>query len=222
MNEKLLTFGKYKNQPVEILQSDPNYKNWLTGQDWFKSQHRNLYTLIINNFGEPLDTPEHNKLQGFFLERDFCIAFSRFVNPSFFEDVENTPVTISGISTTSFFLKADTIESIDVCDLKFEEEGIDVSFSIRVSFRNKFTRKTSDEEWIKQVESHSKWSKVFKVEIKPSVGDDYPSVLRQMKASGAGYLLVGNYCGEGIDRRAFIKLFQSQNKKVIFVEDVMV
>ena len=46
MMEKLIPLGKYKNQPVEILESDPNYKNWLLGQEWFRSGHKNLYTQI--------------------------------------------------------------------------------------------------------------------------------------------------------------------------------
>jgi|SRR6266436_7340236 len=35
--------------------------------------------------------------------------------------------------------------------------------------------------------------KEFKIEIKPSMGDDFPSVLRQMKRNGADTLFVGAF-----------------------------
>ncbi len=68
---EVIPFGKYKNQPLEVLSQDPQYMEWLTQQDWFKSRYQNIYTLVVNNFGTPQDTPEHNKLVSLFLNDDF-------------------------------------------------------------------------------------------------------------------------------------------------------
>ena len=31
-------YGKPKDQPVEILETDDNYQSWLLNQDWFRSK----------------------------------------------------------------------------------------------------------------------------------------------------------------------------------------
>src|SRR5215472_15849134 len=57
--------------PVEALAADRAYCDWLVNQDWFRERYANVYTLIINNFGEPSETPEHNALQARFLDDGF-------------------------------------------------------------------------------------------------------------------------------------------------------
>jgi hypothetical protein len=73
----VIPFGKYKGQPVEVVAQDKQYVDWLTAQPWFRERFANIYTLIVNNFHEPSETPEHNRLQALFLERDFCLRFAR-------------------------------------------------------------------------------------------------------------------------------------------------
>jgi hypothetical protein len=69
---QVIPFGKYAGQPVEVLRGDPDYVRWLMGQDWFRSRFTAIHTLIVNNFGEPAETPEHNALQAQFLDDGFC------------------------------------------------------------------------------------------------------------------------------------------------------
>jgi hypothetical protein len=73
----IVPFGKYKGQPVEVLAADHAYCDWLTGQSWFRERYGAVYTLIVNNFAEPSETPEHNALQARFLDDDFCCGFFR-------------------------------------------------------------------------------------------------------------------------------------------------
>jgi hypothetical protein len=70
-DDKIVTFGKYKGQPVEALAADRQYFEWLSGQAWFRERYQNIYTLIVNNFAEPNETPEHNRLQVRFLDDVF-------------------------------------------------------------------------------------------------------------------------------------------------------
>jgi hypothetical protein len=58
------------------------------------------------------------------------------------------------------------------------------------------------------------------IEIKPTVGDDYPAVLRQMKANGSDVLLIGDYVGTGATREQFIETLATASKRVVFLRDV--
>jgi hypothetical protein len=51
------------------------------------------------------------------------------------------------------------------------------------------------------------------------IGDDYPSVLRQMKANGSRYLLLKEYTGTGATREQFIKTFATADRAVIFLDE---
>ena len=44
---------------VEVLAQDKQYAEWLTAQPWFRDKFAGLYTVIINKFQEPSETPEH-------------------------------------------------------------------------------------------------------------------------------------------------------------------
>ena len=76
MNTQLVPFGKYKGQPMQVMQMDTKYCDWLSKQDWFREQYGNIYNqVIINNFTEPSETPEHNRLQMRFLDENFVESF---------------------------------------------------------------------------------------------------------------------------------------------------
>jgi hypothetical protein len=79
---KVIPFGKYKGQPVEALTQDREYTDWLMGQAWFRERYANYYTLIVNNFGEAAETPEHNAAQAEFLDEGFCRSFLDVVMPA--------------------------------------------------------------------------------------------------------------------------------------------
>ena len=53
---------------VESMASDWQYVDWLLAQDWFRDRYQGMFTLIVNNFAEPTETPEHNRLQMRFLD----------------------------------------------------------------------------------------------------------------------------------------------------------
>lgn len=59
----IMPIGKFKGQPVEVLRDDPEYREWLLGQDWFRQKFPQLVQIVVNNFAEPENTPEHNRIQ---------------------------------------------------------------------------------------------------------------------------------------------------------------
>ncbi|EKO3621927.1 hypothetical protein M3896_002652 [Vibrio metschnikovii] len=72
----IIPFGKYKGQPVEVLANDKAYTDWLLSQSQFKQRNPELFNIIINNFQQPSETPEHNALQVLFLHEDFRAKFA--------------------------------------------------------------------------------------------------------------------------------------------------
>lgn len=70
------------------------------------------------------------------------------------------------------------------------------------------------------------------VEIKPTVGDDYPAILRQIKRLGRtakidyteydrfNVLFVGSYTGVGATKEQFVQIFKLSDITVIFADDL--
>jgi hypothetical protein len=76
---QIVPFGKYRDQPIESLLADRGYVEWLMNQPGLVAMLQAKYPAVYNiiTIGAPAsdDTPEHNKLQAMFLNRDFQYAF---------------------------------------------------------------------------------------------------------------------------------------------------
>ena len=205
-----MPFGKYKNQPIEALINDSNYTKWLIAQSWFVEQYPELKTIIINNFKEPLDTPEHNYLQGKFIDDDYCIKLLRFIRPGYFENTVE-------FSNEDFQFAENPI-GVKIRNKSFERAGIDVCFDYDIYYETTYS--IIKNKRIEHGRNHfSSWNPIS-IEIKPTVSDDYPNVLRQMKTTGSNVLFLSEYTGFGISRENFIKLFRNEKKVVIFENQI--
>jgi uncharacterized protein (DUF3820 family) len=109
-------------------------------------------------------------------------------------------------------LSADPVELSYRFTPTFEIQSIDVVLAVEA-------RSAKHDVAIKLYSVFSPHS-VITIEIKPIIGDDYPAVLRQMRASNSCALLVGDYTGVGATREQFIKTFASAGIKVVFVADI--
>ncbi|WP_157111385.1 hypothetical protein [Nonlabens spongiae] len=211
---KLIPFGKYKDQPIEILINDPEYRNWLLAQSWFAQKFPDLKLIIINNFKETNETPEHNKLQGDFLDDKFCIAFLKNISPTLFENPARIP------DRNWSFKFGEKITSLRISTRSFENAGIDVLLSFKIVFDQ--TMDLFEDGMFNYLGSDEYETKPIRIEIKPTVSDDYPAVLRQMKASGANILYLVEYTGIGITEEMFVKYFANERIKVVFEENLKV
>jgi hypothetical protein len=77
------------------------------------------------------------------------------------------------------------------------------------------------------VEAEQRWRKAcgtqwieLSIELKPSVGDDYPAVLRQMRACKSNVLFLESYTGSGATEAQFIATFRSAGITVVFRRDL--
>jgi hypothetical protein len=194
----LVPFGKYKGQPIEAMAHDRSYCDWLTAQPWFREKHPNVYTLVINNFAEPSETPEHNQMQVRFLDETWRKKLALLIYPALANTVDAIlkdtrqpdPETHCLVPTGKGYMVwarelhgwrrcgdwerlgpldgATTAFSADG-NARFEEDGIDVVFHAeRVS-------------GLLEAINGGQFSCTLNVEIKPQLGDDFPAVLRQIK-----------------------------------------
>lgn len=229
MPGEVIPFGKYKGQPVEVLSADRGYTDWLMGQAWFRERYGNMYTLIVNNFGEATETPEHNALQGLFLSKIFAAYFIEKVAPGHMQEyideanieamerinelkelsIEDESKYIGEITRLENAISSATV----YVKVKFEEDRADVVLFSGYKIDYDYCRNG----WYRDF---SRRTKNFRIEIKPSVGDDYPAILRQMKANQCEYLFVGEYHGIGVTKEQFVEIFKISNIMVVFRDEI--
>lgn len=168
MSNEIIPFGKYKGQPIDVLKNDRPYLEWLQSQEWFTSRYQNINTLIINNFREPSETPEHNKLQALFLDDNFLHQFINHLKNNYASRFNYDRKVDSGKWMEHQFDDNDWDELVRA-KITFEERGIDVI-----------------------------WGCYLNIEIKPTLSHDYPAVLRQMKALGCNVLFIDSFNADGL------------------------
>lgn len=69
-----IPFGKYKGKPMEVLAGDPAYCEWIQSTPGVADRFPQVVNFIVNNFGEPAETPEHNEFQARLLDPGFRSA----------------------------------------------------------------------------------------------------------------------------------------------------
>jgi hypothetical protein len=231
-----ITFGKYRGQPVERLSQDEAYAKWLVGQDWCKEKYPGIYTFIIHNYrADPIDTPEHNQMQVKFLNQTHALKLAylysdkklfQFNNnhfhmamPKFLSDLRQKFINPEHIIHQFIKMKGKKLLSIKKID--FEQKGLDVQYSVSYGYSSfsagsDYYRAQAvfDEFWNNELNLD------IKVELKPYIGDDFPTVLRQMKTSGAMILVIREYNGAGASYDEFKQYFNSQGIRVFKEEEI--
>jgi uncharacterized protein (DUF3820 family) len=107
----------------------------------------------------------------------------------------------------------------------FEERGIDVKLVVHVQSEphvdNYLPRGIGHIAGRDQWCEHLHWeARRFRIELKPTIGDDYPAVLRQMKRTESGVLFVGTYTGRGATEEQFVKTFATAGIRVVFAREL--
>ena len=205
MKNEVMPIGKYKGMTIdEVYSVDPKYFEWLSTQDWFKEKYDSTYNLIINIFNPEKNecTPEHNKLQFLFLNDNIKIDIAkRFFNLKTY-DLKIYKKDWEKILPN--FIPVPRLMFREVC---FEECGFDVCFMAipvfkKISFeeiQNLFNYPIQLSEFNFQLIGEKYLNIVIKdnniefntymdehglkfyIEIKPTISDDFPNILRQIK-----------------------------------------
>lgn len=240
-DNKVVPFGKHKGRPIdEVIATDPQYLQWLVTQGWFREKFPVLYQVVINVGGEPSETPEHNALQVRFLEDDFCFAFitaigwrhriEKHLESSRIERLGSLKGEIADLQTaiekykdmeSSYYYRdcqtklakarADhAIYETPVGPIRytyrriFETRGIDIVLSVG-AFAPAYHEATS----------RLGTSEHFTIELKPSLGDDYPAVLRQMKRNESTVLVFDQFTADGATLDQVVRTFATAGISIV-------
>jgi uncharacterized protein (DUF3820 family) len=233
----VMPFGKYKGQPLETIKNDNGYLEWLTAQEWFRSKFPNIYTIIINNFREPSDTPEHNEMQIRFLNEQYRLKLAYLLfpdlifkyNQSYFDLYVQKFICQVKEKCRNFeevkesLLKINNASLVKISDVEFEEKGADVFYEVKYGYTHHFGIEESNYRSAKECFDEF-WkcggTLKLKIELKPSVGDDFPSILRQMKADKSNILVFRSYSASGATQNDCTKFFNSQGIKTVLENDI--
>jgi hypothetical protein len=200
----LVPFGKYRNQPVDIMAADIQYVEWLMTQDWFTNgRYQNVYNTIINFGVADAKTPEHNKMQVRFLDNELVANMCTMFNYNWALNIEHCMASSyeglkTGISKKRLVNDEPPYRPYyqDIPWWKLNDEEIleDEYNSLIVSSYEGITWELDtvfeSYNWdvivtgygghsFKGFVGGSRWVNYF-IELKPTLGDDYASVLRQI------------------------------------------
>ena len=210
--QQVITFGKHQGLTVaELLHNHKGYVEWLTGQSWLAERFSDLHAALLSR-GAPTDeTPEHNKIQARFLEPLFCEALLRLTVP----EVRNWRKLLGGTKGYRSWQypkpKENTRPTLKRW-VRFERKGIDVFIDYRLDADGLFDEEHDLDETLVLGN--------IGVEIKPSIGDDFPTVLRQMERLGVRTCLAEHYTGRGASEPIVKKMFEANGYDLIFVREI--
>ena len=278
MTDEVIPFGKYRGQPVAVLQHDRGYLDWLTAQPWFRERYGGLFQIIVNNFAEPSETPEHNRLQARFLDPAFCyrvanrlLDFAAILQGLLSKEAEelasaeaaaeqardklvqeckkNSPIDetlspdaiLAGLDRLIADIANWAIKSARDELARRESRVATIAAAVEQFEAYLFTirtdKPTADLQiatefevsgWDVQLRAtlgpgprdrNHDWRLIFDrtllIELKPTLGDDYPAVLRQMKANRTGAnaraLIIGECTAAGASLAQITAIFAASD-----------
>lgn len=204
-------FGKYSGQPIGKVMEDRNYLEWLLNQPWFAEDYRQIHQLILNHGNEAQDSPEHNGFQIRFLEEPMRLAVARRLGFQELDGelCSKKSVVAQRIAEKLGCEVHETRTPLRVSKVRFEDQGWDVGFDILPASYVAFIEAKHGKDYIELLESWKKpklaqhnrqllkahrgtldvalyqpsggRKERVAIELKPDLGDDYPSVLRQIQ-----------------------------------------
>lgn len=203
----LVPFGKYKGQPVEALSTDPDYLRWLENQPWAREKFSWLINaakavIVLNVSEEEPRTPEHNRMQARFLDKEFCRKFFESFPGLIRGSYEHREEELrAGLASTEKELQYwdEVIAKSSICK-SFNEENrenrkkrlveLKEQLSVLLAENNR-DRLPNDYSNFRVSFEENNWDVVlysrflgtrFYIECKPCVGDDYSGILRKIKS----------------------------------------
>lgn len=244
MSSETVPFGKYKGRPVEDMLADADYMAWLEAQPWFREKFGKIRARRDEDAASR--TPVHNRLQALFLDPAYCAAFARVAAPGRLSGIKKRSEEGMALDRAKIErwltdqsgawgegrdkcagLAAEHLKTWDAMKrgytiaAAFEVRGCDVA--IRIAYEGPTIYSTTYQRYYPMADKIGAAEFAvdqLRVEIKPTVADEYPAVLRQMARNESEYLFVGDYRGEGATEAQFVAMFAASGKRVVFKRDV--
>lgn len=222
----VVPFGKYKGRSIEEIAEDKQYCDWLCAQPWFGEKYRDLYQIIINNFSEPEDTPEHNRLQAQFLDEQLSFEVARIVSCKMGVEIEDQEIKVEfEVGGVDVVL---TFSALRGRMRYTEEREIGPVYNEYIEYCNanqnywgyfRDWKRENNKSSYGLVFGERKEVKIF-IELKPSIGDDYPSILRKLPRDRKQLVVIyGAFSSEAITVTQAEKFFSKSNVLLMSADD---
>lgn len=184
-NVMVVPFGKYAGMAVrDLVAKDPTYVNWLMNQSRTAKQFPELHAALRARAPADSDSPEHNAIQVKFLDKNYRLA-------CFVAALERQGLRAEDV-------KKDLGDLVTDNNAYFEVGNVDVSVHWigtheKRNFGALLHNRDLADHW-----GSSPYTEDYNtnIEIKPSMGDDFPSVIRQVRRLGCRLLVVDRYEGQ--------------------------
>jgi hypothetical protein len=294
----IVSFGKYKDKSVLELIADVKYTEWLKQQSWF-SNHK-LYNIVVHQTIQTSNnskTPEHNKLQNLFLDKNnqiklmnklfgnnigttFKKKFEKLIkDEKFINYFDSSTLMISSTKDETYNkinekssewvipeFKRNALYSNIVFEAKYnwdfklsfndyhevifqtkndvkekELEDIMKVYDFKIRFNDKprvlgtFIYKNNEKYDVNISAVHNE--RYLFCELKPTLSDDYPCVLRKLTTqieltknskeyeaeprSNMFYILIiGSFTSETTSKEQLIEIFKQSNIHIIFTDEI--
>lgn len=197
----VVPFGRYRGRSVEDLLDDRDYCSWLTTQPDIVARYPDIYRAITGD-ATPEGSPEHNEMQAAFLNPEHRLALSRFVFGD--RDIKSTgdpKFEVDGWDVV-FWPREYRIKRLEPCriemkslDWRWGRQEVQVCVTSNSGSVLAYEKTYGGAEGGEVlgyndpgciVGAHTEYTTVgrnrfLSVELKPSIGDDFPQVLRQVK-----------------------------------------
>jgi hypothetical protein len=217
---KVVPFGKYKGQPAETLLADKDYTDWLVAQPWFAERFRDIYAVVINYGFEPAETPEHNTMQVKFLNSTYCSGLLECLVKNSNRRASANKRTIRQefeVNGWDVVLDAHLFEErcIEIVDAHYQE----ISFSKTYS---KFIPGPLGW-WGNEICYYEPYTSKVEIECKPTLGADFPAVLRQIKArprEGFAVLVIDRFAEGGATLEEVREVFDASGIQIVMASEI--
>ncbi len=223
----VIPFGKHKGMTVaELIERDPAYAQWISNQNWVAERFAELHAAILQRGAASDDSPEHNAIQVRFLRNGFLLACLKAAIPD-----QIMAARGEWISTQKERAEAEIASNSRWSDEKRKSEARKRLDDIN---ENKIQLKTKTQFEYMGVDVLINWwfqypeapSDLYGscdgigCEIKPTMGDDFPAVMRQMRRLKARMLVVGEYTGRGVEIPEVREMFKANGQTLVFMRDI--
>ena len=233
---KTVPIGKYKGHPIEVMAEDKQYVEWISSQAWFREKFASLHQMLMQ-MQVSSDTPEHNAMQARFLDWHYALAATFAIQKTDWMNEEAFVVKNGAVIERVMrrrdwkFGYPDVTYSARRCHLnpaKFEYESADVFLEMDPIYAStpfdeaNYPSEGYTARSILEAEGFQYRSAYgyLRIELKPSIGDDYPSVLRQCIASNCNVVVVGRYTGAGAPFDSVVEIFKRSGIRMITEIDI--
>ena len=236
---------------AELLVRDPSYVQWLLGQGWLAQRFAELHAAIITRGANPDDSPEHNRIQARFLDPTFQVATLIAAIPEHLEQskarahgditdqrdnhadrcrdqrdgiLENIQRYKDSDTPWGKSYYADSIAKLPNAEARLKQALADLDIPLpKIKTKANFESGGADVriQWNFAGNDFFSVYLTAAVEIKPALGDDFPSVMRQMSRLGAKILVIEQYNSDNLSLNTVREMFKANEQILLTIQDIL-